>query len=100
MLLSDLLISNASHAQHDSSVEHGVVKYCASIGSKKSAYLLKYFPYQCLSCERYTNEILIVQCGNSSALDADERFSCNSAICLECSLRYYESVLQSSEPVQ
>ena len=62
MLLSELLLLNASHLQHDSSQEQGVVKYCAAIGSKKSAYLLKYFPFQCLSCGRFTNEILIVQC--------------------------------------
>lgn len=45
ILLSELLLHNASHLQHDSSQEQGVVKYCAAIGSKKSAYLLKYFPY-------------------------------------------------------
>lgn len=76
------------------------MKYCGSIGSKKSAYLLKYFPYQCLSCERFTNEILIVQCGNSLVFEAEERFSCNSAICLECSLKYYDMVLQTGEPIK
>ena len=38
------------------------------IGSKKNTYLLKYFPYQCLSCLRFSNEILIVQCGKINSL--------------------------------
>lgn len=45
MLISELLITNAAHIQQDSSLDQGVVKYCAAIGCKKSAYLLKYFPY-------------------------------------------------------
>jgi hypothetical protein len=60
MLISELLLNNATHIQIDSSIEKGVVKYCAAIGCKRSAYLLKYFPYQCLLCSRFTNEILIV----------------------------------------
>jgi hypothetical protein len=105
MLMTDLLIQNATHVQPDSSIEQGVVKYCASIRSKKSAYLLKYFPYQCLSCQRYTNEILIVQCGSAlepqdQGHELQESFSCNSAICLECSLKYYQLVLDGNTPVQ
>ena len=45
MLISELLLNNATHIQIDSSIEKGVVKYCAAIGCKKSVYLLKYFPY-------------------------------------------------------
>ena len=105
MLMTDLLIQNATHVQPDSSIEQGVVKYCASIRSKKSAYLLKYFPYQCLSCQRYTNEILIVQCGHAlepqdQTHELPESFSCNSAICLECSLKYYQMVHDGNTPVQ
>lgn len=100
VLITDLLIQNASHVQPDSSIEQGVVKYCASIRSKKSAYLLKYFPYQCLSCLRFTNEILIVQCGDVQATDPQDSFSCNSAICLECSLKYYQMVLDRDMPVE
>jgi len=118
VLVSELLIHNASHIQQDSSIEQGVVKYCASIGSKKSAYLLKYFPYQCLKCQRYSNEILIVQCGNvpASAINGDtdrvstinqensdsgdqEVFSCNSAICLECAVGDYEAIQENDQPV-
>lgn len=41
-----------------------------------------------------------MQCGNSQALDPEERFSCNSAICLECSLKYYQLVADSETPVE
>ena len=44
MLMSKLLLTNASHMAIDSSNDQ-LVKYCATIGGRKSAYLLKYFPY-------------------------------------------------------
>ena len=62
IVMSELLLTNASHLQQDSSFQQGIVKYCATISSQRGAYLLKYFPYQCLSCARFSNEILIVQC--------------------------------------
>jgi hypothetical protein len=65
IVMSELLLMNASHLSQDSSCQQGVVNYCAAIQSQRSAYLLKYFPYQCLSCARFSNEILIVQCNDS-----------------------------------
>jgi hypothetical protein len=35
------------------------VSYCEQITSKKSAYLLKYMPYQCLICQRFSSDILV-----------------------------------------
>ena len=94
LLISELLVNNAAHIQQDSSLDSGIVKYCGAIRSKKSSYLLKYFPYQCLSCLRFSNEILIVQCGKmrSEEDQFEDRFSCNSAVCLECALKFFEYI--------
>ena len=35
------------------------VTYCEEITSKKSAYLLKYFPYKCVLCKKHSSHILI-----------------------------------------
>jgi hypothetical protein len=69
------------------------VSYCEEITSKQSAYLLKYMPYQCWLCRRFSSEILIVQCSTLNA----ELESCNSPICLQCSTEFYEFLRTNQE---
>ena len=70
------------------------VSYCEQITSRKSAYLLKYMPYQCSLCSRFSSNILIAQCS------ADNSNSCNSSICLQCANEFYEFMAEQDQPIQ
>jgi hypothetical protein len=71
------------------------VTYCEEITSKKSSYLLKYFPYKCILCKRHSSDILIAQCSSM-----EDKESCNSSLCLQCAEEFLEFMQESNEPVQ
>ncbi len=50
-------------------------------------------PYQCSLCKRFSSEILIVQCASQQP----ELNSCNSSICLQCSIEFYEFLLNNEQ---
>jgi len=72
------------------------ISYCEEITSKQSAYLLKYMPYQCSLCRKFSSEILIVQCSTKNP----ELYSCNSSICMQCSLEFFHFMVGSEGSTQ
>jgi len=43
---------------------------------------------------------LIAQCGDNQDADSEESFSCNTAICLDCALRYFDQVEARGQPLE
>lgn len=67
------------------------INYCQDI---TASYLIKYFPYQCSLCSRFASEILVAQCSTQEQIS-----SCNSPICMDCSLEFYQFMKDSEDAI-
>lgn len=80
MLLSEYLVK-----------PEDAIGYCEDITAK---YLLKYFPYQCQCCHRFSSHILVVKCS------ANDDISCDSQICLTCALELFEFLESNNKMIE